>query len=127
VLGAMETQYQRSKIQDESILYELKKHNGEIPIIGVNTFLKKDAPDAPPAKVDLIRSTTEEKQTQLDNLDAFKAAHADTCEEALEALRRVALGGGNIFAELMNTVRHASLGQVTSTLYDVGGQYRRAM
>ena len=127
VLGAMETQYQRSKIQDESILYELKKHSGEIPIIGVNSFLRsEDEPmDAP--RVDLIRSTTPEKQTQLDNLAAFWQTHADTSAAALDDLRRVALSGGNVFAELLNTVRHASLGQITNTLYEVGGQYRRAM
>ncbi len=127
VLGAMETQYQRSKIQDESILYELKKHSGEIPIIGVNTFLAPDGDGNVPEKIDLIRSTEEEKQTQLRNLEDFKRQHADTAGPALQRLREVALSGGNIFAELMNTVRHASLGQITSTLYEVGGQYRRAM
>ncbi len=127
VLGAMETQYQRSKIQDESILYEIKKHNGEIPIIGVNTFLKDDDADRPAVKVDLIRSTEDEKQMQLANLAQFQAAHAASSAAALESLREVALQGGNIFAELMQTVRSASLGQITSTLYEVGGQYRRAM
>jgi methylmalonyl-CoA mutase len=127
VLGAMETQYQRSKIQDESIQYELKKHKGEIPIIGVNTFLAPNGTGNTPENIDLIRSTTEEKETQLRNLRGFQDAHADTAPEALERLRTVALEGGNIFAELMNTVRHASLGQITNTLYEVGGQYRRAM
>jgi methylmalonyl-CoA mutase len=127
VLGAMENQYQRSKIQDESILYEMKKHNGEIPIVGVNTFLADDEDEAEPTEVDLIRSTEEEKKTQLRNLADFQQAHEDTSEAALRRLRQVALEGGNIFAELMNTVRHASLGQITHTLYEVGGQYRRAM
>ncbi len=127
VLGAMERQYQRSKIQDESIHYEIKKHNGEIPIIGVNTFLADDPDEATPQTLELIRSTEEEKETQLANLDAFKAEHADASEEALSKLRQVALEGGNIFAELMHTVRHASLGQITNTLYEVGGQYRRSM
>lgn len=127
VLGAMETQYQRSKIQDESIQYEIKKHKGEIPIIGVNTFLAEDGEGNTPDNIELIRSTTEEKETQLRHLRAFQEAHADTAPEALERLRTVALEGGNIFAELMNTVRHASLGQITQTLYEVGGQYRRAM
>jgi methylmalonyl-CoA mutase len=127
VLGAMETQYQRAKIQDESIQYELKKHKGDIPIIGVNTFLAPDGEGNTPDNVELIRSTTEEKETQLRHLDEFKDAHADTVDEALERLRQVALDGDNVFAELMNTVRHASLGQITNTLYEVGGQYRRAM
>jgi methylmalonyl-CoA mutase len=127
VLGAMERQYQRSKIQDESILYEMKKHSGEIPIIGVNTYLPKDGVANVPQKLDLIRSTDDEKQTQLNNLAAFKAAHADTSEAALERLRSVALANGNVFAELMNAVRHCSLGQITELLYQVGGQYRRSM
>jgi isobutyryl-CoA mutase len=128
VLGAMETQYQRSKIQDESIHYELKKHSGELPIIGVNTFLAPEGMDDEEGHVlELIRSTEEEKQTQLDNLHAFWERHADTSAAALERLREVALDDGNIFAELMETVRHASLGQITQTLYEVGGQYRRSM
>ncbi len=128
VLGSMELQYQRSKIQDESILYEIKKHNGEIPIIGVNTFLADDKGDVEEVeKLELIRSTDDEKQTQLRNLATFKEEHVDDAEQALQNLRKVALSGGNIFAELMNTVRVASLGQITSTLYEVGGQYRRSM
>lgn len=127
VLGAMELQYQRAKIQDESIHYELKKHSGELPIIGVNTFLPKEQEEQSPDKLELIRSTEAEKQTQLDNLAAFHKTHEETRDEALQALRRVALSGGNIFAELMKTVRHASLGQITRTLYEVGGQYRRSM
>ena len=129
VLGAMELQYQRSKIQDESILYEIKKHSGEIPIIGVNTFIassdKEDEQVAAP--LELIRSTNEEKDTQLEHLHAFWASHEDRSEEALDALKRAALSGQNIFAELMHTVRHASLGQITQALYEVGGQYRRSM
>jgi methylmalonyl-CoA mutase len=128
VLGAMETQYQRSKIQDESIHYELKKHSGELPIIGVNTFLATEGIDDEEHKVlELIRSTEEEKQTQLANLHAFWGQHADTSQAALEGLRQVVLEDGNVFAELMETVRHASLGQITKTLYEVGGQYRRSM
>ena len=129
VLGAMELQYQRSKIQDESILYEIKKHNGEIPIIGVNTFLAEREPGADSASegLELIRSTVEEKRTQLDHLEEFKGEHEGSSEQALDALRRVALSGGNVFAELMRTVRVASLGQITRTLYEVGGQYRRSM
>ena len=126
VLGAMETQYQRNKIQDESILYEMKKHSGEIPIIGVNTYLLDDQKEAG-VKIELIRSTDEEKKIQLKNLDAFKSKHRSQSAQALESLRQVALSGENIFAELMNTVKFATLGEITNTLYTVGGQYRRAM
>lgn len=128
VLGAMETQYQRGKIQDESIHYELKKHSGELPIIGVNTFLPPEGmEDDGPEDLELIRSTEEEKQTQLNNLQAFQERNKDSRDEALKRLRDVALADGNVFAELMNTVRHASLGEITRTLYEVGGQYRRSM
>ncbi len=127
VLGAMERQYQRSKIQDESIFYEHKKHSGELPIIGVNTFLNEKEESTVPQTLELIRSTTEEKQTQLDNLAEFHDKNKDTSAAALQQLRDVALADGNVFAELMNTVRHASLGQITQTLYEVGGQYRRSM
>jgi len=127
VLGAMELQYQRSKIQDESILYELKKHSGEIPIIGVNTYLPKGGAAKAPDKLELIRSTEDEKQTQLKHLEIFKNEHDSTSQAALERLRDTALANENIFAELMNTVRHASLGQITQLLYQVGGQYRRSM
>ena len=128
VLGAMENQYQRSKIQEESMLYERKKHSGERPIIGVNTFLPAEGQEEDaPEELELIRSTEEEKQTQIDNLNAFKERNTDKSEQALAQLRDVALAGGNIFAELMNTVRYASLGQITHTLYEVGGEYRRAM
>lgn len=127
VLGAMELQYQRSKIQDESIKYELKKHSGELPIIGVNTFLAKEDPTQENATLELIRSTKGEKKTQLDHLAQFQDVHASEAEQALEELKRVSIEGGNIFAQLMHTVRHASLGQITNALYTVGGQYRRSM
>ncbi len=128
VLGAMENQYQRGKIQDESIQYELKKHSGELPIIGVNTFLAPEGmEDDGPDELELIRSSEEEKQTQLTNLKAFQETNAENREEALRRLRDVALADGNIFAELMNAVRYASLGEITRTLYEVGGQYRRSM
>lgn len=124
----MENQYQRGKIQDESIHYELKKHSGELPIIGVNTFLAPEGlEDDGPKELELIRSTEEEKQTQLQNLKTFQDEHQDKAAQALERLRDVALADGNIFAELMNTVRFASLGQITHMLYTVGGQYRRSM
>ncbi|MGM0557761.1 MAG: methylmalonyl-CoA mutase family protein, partial [Myxococcota bacterium] len=131
VLGAMERQYQRNKIQDESLKYERKKHSGELPIIGVNTFL----PDEEQAQethedeqsLELVRSSDDEKQTQLEHLDEFQSEHDDEVRAALDRLRQVALEGGNIFAELMKTVRVASLGQITHALYEVGGEYRRSM
>ncbi len=128
VFGAMERQYQRSKIQDESLEYERRKHSGELPIVGVNTFLdpNKSANDEVET-LPLTRASREEKQAQIDRLRAFQAAHADTAGPALERLKKVALEGGNIFAELMETVRHASLGQITQALFEVGGEYRRAM
>src|SRR5690554_1461077 len=125
VLGAMERQYQRSQIQEESIFYERKKHSGALPIIGVNTFLS-DA-DEEEHELELIRSTEAEKKAQIAHLAAFQDARADQVDAALERLKQVALNHGNIFAELMHTVRYASLGQITHALYEVGGQYRRAM
>jgi len=128
VLGAMERQYQRGKIQEESLYYESKKHSGELPIIGVNTYLNPNPPSA--EKIDsmeLARATKEEKELQITNLNKFKEAHKNEVEQALEDLKRVAVEGGNIFAELMETVKVASLGQITAALYDVGGKYRRNM
>ena len=128
VLGAMETGYQRSKIQEESIYYETLKHTGDLPIIGVNAFRDPDSDaEALAGCVELARATQEEIESQLKRLEAFTARHADKAPVALEKLQQVALAGGNIFAELMNTVRYCSLGQITQALYDVGGQYRRGM
>jgi methylmalonyl-CoA mutase len=127
VLGAMERQYQRSKIQDESILYEMKKHSGEIPIVGVNTYLPKDGAANVPIKLDLIRSSEDEKQTQLKHLAEFQTAHKNEADDAMHRLRQVALANGNVFEELMSAVKHCSLGQITHLLYEVGGQYRRSM
>ncbi len=128
VLGAMETQYQRGKIQEESMYYEMKKHNGELPIIGVNTYLNPNPPSEEEMdSMELARATQEEKETQIHNLREFQASHADKSEEALERLKKTAMSGGNIFAELMETVKVASLGQITKALYEVGGQYRRNM
>jgi methylmalonyl-CoA mutase len=124
VLGAMETGYQRGRIQDESMLYEQRKHDGTLPIIGVNTFRNPDG-DAVPAALELARSNDDEKLDQIRRLRDFQQRHADTSDAALEQLRRTALDGGNLFEELMHTVRHASLGQITDTLFDVGGKYRR--
>lgn len=128
VLGAMETQYQRGKIQDESMYYEMKKHSGELPIIGVNTYLNPNPPSEEEIdKMELARATKEEKETQIQNLEAFKGKNKDQSEEALHRLKETAVSGGNIFAELMETVKYASLGQITRALYEVGGQFRRNM
>jgi isobutyryl-CoA mutase len=131
VLGAMETGYQRSKIQEESMYYEMLKHTGEYPIVGVNTFRDPHADGADMIEgascIDLARATPEEKESQLKRLAEFQARHADQATEALTRLQQVALSGGNIFAELMETVKTCSLGQITGALYDVGGQYRRNM
>ena len=129
VLGAMEREYQRGKIQDESLRYERKKHSGELPIIGINTFVNEDA-QAFEAKVDampLTRATEEERQTQLENLNSFHQKHKEKTAAALQKLKDVAISGENIFAELMDTVRVASLGQIADALYEVGGRYRRNM
>ena len=128
VLGAMETGYQRSKIQEESIYYEGLKHSGSLPIIGVNTFRDPDHVfDELSESVELARATTEEKESQLKRLADFKKRNEKAAPEALEKLQNVVLAGENIFEELMNTVRVCSLGQITQALYDVGGQYRRNM
>jgi isobutyryl-CoA mutase len=128
VLGAMETQYQRGKIQEESMHYEMLKNTGEYPIIGVNTYVDERFQEDPlndPSK--LTRATKEEKETQIRNLRSFQKEHNATSEEALKRLQQTAVQGGNIFAELMETVRHASLGQISQALYEVGGKYRRNM
>jgi methylmalonyl-CoA mutase len=128
VLGAMETQYQRGKIQEESMYYEMKKHSGELPIIGVNTYLNPNPPAAEEIdKMELARATKEEKELQIHNLRAFQEKHASEAPAALNRLKETAVTGGNIFAELMETVKVASLGQISRALYEVGGQYRRNM
>ncbi len=126
VLGAMETGYQRGKIQEESMFYEHKKHDGSYPIIGVNTFRNPHG-DAVPDTLELARSTDEEKQGQLKRLADFHASHKADAPAALAKLKAVAINGGNVFAELMETVKVASLGQITDALFEVGGQYRRSM
>jgi methylmalonyl-CoA mutase len=125
VLGAMETGYQRGKIQDESMLYEQQKHDGALPIIGVNTFLGKQAHGA--QRIDLARSTEEEKQSQLRRLADFHARHAAECPPMLAALEQAVIRNENVFAKLMDVVRVCSLGQITEALFAVGGQYRRNM
>ena len=128
VLGAMETQYQRGKIQEESMYYEMLKHSGELPIIGVNTYLNPNPPsDADIDNMEIARASTEEKETQIHNLQEFWKQHESESEAAINRLQEVAVNNGNIFAELMETVKVASLGQITKALYEVGGQYRRNM
>ena len=128
VLGAMETQYQRGKIQDESMYYEMKKHTGELPIIGVNTYLNPNPPSEEQMNnMELARATKEEKEMQISNLREFQNKNKDNSQQALARLKETAVNGGNIFAELMETVNVASLGQITQALYEVGGQYRRNM
>ncbi|GAA4802612.1 methylmalonyl-CoA mutase family protein [Actinomycetospora chlora] len=127
VLGAMETGYQRGKIQDESMLYESRKHDGTLPIVGVNTFLPpEDAEQEAPA-LELSRGTQEEKDGQLQRVADFQARHADAAPEALRRLQDVATSGGNVFAELMSAARVCTLGQLTDAFFEVGGQYRRSM
>ncbi|MBF6610414.1 MAG: methylmalonyl-CoA mutase family protein [Chryseobacterium sp.] len=126
VLGAMETMYQRSKIQEESMHYEWLKHTGEYPIIGVNTFLGKDgSPTVLPGEV--IRSTEDEKQLQIQNLENFQNAHSNTSEQMLEKLQKAAINQQNLFEVMMEAGKHCSLGQITTALFEVGGRYRRNM
>ncbi|HPU50558.1 MAG TPA: methylmalonyl-CoA mutase family protein, partial [Burkholderiaceae bacterium] len=126
VLGAMETGYQRGKIQDESMHYEMLKHTGEYPIIGVNTF-RNPKGDPTPETLELARSTDEEKQSQLKRLADFQSRHAHEAPELLARLKRTVIENGNVFAVLMEAVRCCSLGQITTALFEVGGQYRRSM
>ncbi len=126
VLGAMERMYQRNKIQEESLYYETLKHTGEYPIVGVNTFLNKNgSPTILPTEV--IRSTNKEKEFQIKTVTEFQQRHKDKSGVMLKRLQQVAIDNGNLFAELMETVKYCSLGQITNALYAVGGQYRRNM
>jgi len=126
VLGAMETMYQRGKIQDESMHYEMKKHTGELPLIGVNTFLSAEgSPTILPREV--IRATEEEKQDQIDTVESLIARNANDAAEQLRKIQEVAISGGNIFEELLEACKVCSLGQITDALFEVGGQYRRNM
>jgi len=131
VLGAMETGYQRSKIQEESIYYETLKHNGQLPIVGVNTFRDPDVSEEElfedSSAVELARATPQEKESQLKRLADFHERNEDKAPEALEKLQQAALSGENIFEQMMETVKYCSLGQITRALYDVGGKYRRNM
>ncbi|HEY9493263.1 MAG TPA: fused isobutyryl-CoA mutase/GTPase IcmF [Intrasporangium sp.] len=125
VLGAMETGYQRGRIQDESMLYEHRKHDGSLPIIGVNTFRHPHADEEEPKTIELARGTEEEKQSQLSRVRAFQKEHEVEAKSALEELRQVAIEGGNVFDVLMRAARVCSLQQVTEAFFEVGGQYRR--
>ena len=124
VLGAMETGFQRGRIQEESMKYEVKKHDGSLPIIGVNTFLPETEEEE--FTIELARSTEEEKQSQIKRLAEFKEAHADTAPAVLEQVKQTVSEGGNGFEALMEAVRHCSLGQLTDAFFEVGGQYRRS-
>jgi len=126
VLGAMERQYQRSMIQDDSLKYERRKHSGELPIVGVNTFLPRNVEEAStPAEVALTRASQAEKDECIERLKAFQSEHADDAPAALAKLQEVALAGGNLFEALLEATEACSLGQITQALYEVGGQYRR--
>jgi methylmalonyl-CoA mutase len=132
VLGAMETHYQRGRIQEESLLYELKKDSGELPIVGVNCFerpadVEGAAVEAAPTEIPLARASNAEKDDQIARLRDFQKRHADAAPAALARLQEIALAGGNVFTELMETIRVASLGQITRALDDVGGRYRRSL
>jgi len=126
VLGAMERMYQRNKIQEESLHYESLKHSGDLPVVGVNTFLSsKGSPTVNPSEI--IRSTTEERDQQINNLQAFHQRNKHCAKRHLETLKQVAISNGNLFHQLMETAKYCSLGQITHALYEVGGQYRRNM
>jgi methylmalonyl-CoA mutase len=127
VLGAMDTMYQRGKIQEESLYYESRKHDGSLPIVGVNTFLPKAGQEDEVHELELIRSSDAEKEAQIEHVRMFQAMHADTSAAAASRLQAVARERGNVFAELMETVKTNSLGQISSALYAVGGEYRRNM
>ena len=126
VLGAMETGYQRGKIQDESMHYEMLKHTGDLPVIGVNTFRNPNG-DPIPQTLELARSTEEEKQSQLKRLKAFHNENIDDSDAMIARLKQTVIDNGNVFAVLMDAVRVCSLGQITDALFEVGGQYRRSM
>jgi len=127
VLGAMETGYQRGRIQDESMLYERRKHDGTLPVVGVNTFRNPAGDDAAARPVELARGTEAEKRSQLERVRDFQARHLAEAPAALEALKDAARSGENVFAVLMDAARVCSLQQVTEAFFEVGGQYRRSV
>ena len=126
VLGAMDTMYQRSKIQDESMHYEHKKHDGSLPIIGVNTFLGEDSQDIS-GNLELARSNDDEKNQQIQNIEAFHLRHKDQLDEHIKQLQTCAIARNNTFESLIEVVKYASLGQISHALYVAGGEYRRNM
>ena len=127
VLGAMDTMYQRGKIQEESLYYESKKHDGSYPLIGVNTFLPKAGQEDEVHDLELIRSSETEKRDQITHVRKFEENHGEDSAAATAELQNVARSRGNVFAELMETVKSSSLGQISAALYEVGGEYRRNM
>lgn len=127
VLGAMDTMYQRGKIQEESLYYEQKKHDGSLPLVGVNTFLPKEHAGDIVTKIELIRSTEDEKRKQIENVVGFREARNSRGPESLKHLQQTARDRKNIFASLMEAVKYNSLGQISHALYEVGGEYRRNM
>jgi isobutyryl-CoA mutase len=127
VLGAMDTMYQRGKIQEESMYYEHKKHDGSLPLIGVNTFLPKEHAGEVATEIELIRSTEEEKMQQIKNVEAYRANRNSLAPESLRNLQQAARDRKNVFAQLMEAVKYNSEGQISHALYDVGGEYRRNM
>lgn len=127
VLGAMDTMYQRGKIQEESLYYESRKHDGSLPLVGVNTFLPREGEEDEVTQLELIRSSEDEKRAQIEAVESFRRNHEDDRPRALAKLQAVARRRGNVFAELMETVKYASLGQISGALYAVGGEYRRNM
>ena len=132
VLGSLEVNYQRNRIQEESMLYEHKKHDGSLPIIGVNTYLDEEATmlsadDADAFDVDVTRSDEAEKSMVIERNEAFRSEHAQAAEDGLRRLKQVAREGGNLFEVMMDIVEHCTVGQVTQALFEVGGQFRRNM
>jgi methylmalonyl-CoA mutase len=119
--------YQRGKIQEESLYYESRKHDGSLPIVGVNTFRPPEAERTEAVVAELIRSTEGEKNSQVSEIADFRTMHEDQAKQSLQRLSEIAARQGNVFAELMEAVKVCSLGQITHALYDVGGQYRRNM
>jgi methylmalonyl-CoA mutase len=126
-LGAMETMYQRGKIQEESLYYETRKHDGSLPLIGVNTYLSETKQGGEQSTTPLIRSTEQEKQDQVQGIRAFQARHAERSGAALRVLQAAAAAGDNVFAQLLDAVKVCSLGQISHALYEVGGQFRRGV
>ena len=127
VLGAMESMYQRSLIQEESLYYESLKDSGELPIIGVNTYIADNVDEQMNQEIELTRASSAEKDEQIHRLENFKAKHSEVCQQYLDKIKLAALNNDNIFEVLLDAVNYCSLGQITNVLYEVGGRYRRNM